>query len=732
MVLLDVDLQSYEVLILVSTGEVLTKDEALYGLHPVPPDGIVQTLHPDGGGPWKRHLNIMYNSQAETDAEIFAQFVRARGCQYIDGPHFFSNINAGNPRKIIEDFFYTRIDVPRIIYYVGHTINGDWFFSYRKEHGGKFIFDVLTPSYIKEVSRPCLLGRGGPMLILEAPNTQKWMDMKSKSYVCVACHGKDQKGIGGGFSKDGSPLTRFIIGAQPFCPPRTKMINLPLPYHCIGIPRFDVLWCSEIQKKEVSFNYRGTINPDHETDVIQALNELYLANITPEESYMMGVFEIILDKFHILVASRILQQFYHLITQEEKKLASDRIVECLRSCIDNRAVFNESARWNVLFHLRLPIPQDIWKQAFDNGANRDLIHRLSIFVGKDAVEQARKSIHESEGTGPHAISLLTRLWLGMGLPANLKEDTLNESDAAISLQIIAQKNPPPSKGYVQRLLIRFPDSTLVQMWGLRALKEYWDNGSETCALVGLSVLDRKVRLAAADCVLSVEKWPLEFVETTVMVLIKAFAGSVLEVLHPLSKLLFRQDVRNRGISIPWKLFLDGIFDIPRVVKQFSKTYKPEDDAIYMAKAFTLMQLYPVESGCIIFDHWKLMCEAVGRCHESIYPNPDKDPKEMTDVQCSLAALGEVTGKILIPLDQRKKKEVSIIESEETDEEGSESGKNNESGKEPSKQGSKAGSKKGEDDEENENNNDAKSSSSSEFHEPEPQNYDDEWSDISSI
>jgi len=693
------DLTHYEVLVIISAGESLTGAEAEYGGHQDPPIGDVHTMDPEGGGIWKRHLHGLYQAQALTDAELFCDFCTARKCKVLHGPCDYSSVNKSDHRDKLRDFLQHGQN-PKILYYVGHTLDENWYFSYRHEAEGAFINHVLDPAWFQGESRSLRSTYGGPLLIVEAPNSEKWIDDRSRSYTCIAAHERNKPSFGCGFLGTGSPLTRYICGLQPAVPPHCSILQFPITNYVLTLPRFDTLWTREDDATFVYNRSRGLMNPKSESQILDGIEEIHLADFPKEELYRKGVLEIIIDRLHHEASCAILEKMITLLTEEEKRVAVKNVIAHLKKLgeegkenltvveekrgeetlhstftpvIKKESGKKEGYLWRILYLLRLPIPYDVWFRSFTGGLNRDMVCRCSVLVSKEAVVLAREACDEE-------IGLLTRLWIHARLPRNLAPETLTAQDGVIAFQILAAKLDVPPEGFIQILLIRFPADKLVQLWGMKALKAHWIPGSEGCVLCALDVNNRNIRIAAIECINNAPLWPLQFAESTLMLLVHALKQEVLEAIDPIKTLLFRRDVREGGVKMNWKSFTVALLQVPKAQKKHHHLYPdPLICSQVLAKAFTAMQLYPAECGPLVWENWKEIRSALGDCQR------EKDEASVLlpcDAHKAMRSLGDTLALALMPhslhIEKRMKAEAErrrrLAEAEDSsDEEGDDTG-----------------------------------------------------------
>jgi len=146
--------------------------------------------------------------------------------------------------------------------------------------------------------------------------------------------------------------------------------------------------------------------------------------------------------------------------------------------------------------------------------------------------------------------------------------------------------------------------------------------------------------------MALPRWPLHLTESTLHLLVMAFKKEVLEAIRPIEKLLFRKDVRDEGIQMNWKIFIEGLIQLTHVQKKHSLLYPdPLLCEEIFTKAFTVMQLYPVECGPLVWETWKDLCNSVGYCERDV----DEDGVPLpSSAQSALRSFGDTIAQVIIP------------------------------------------------------------------------------------
>eukprot|EP00397_Hematodinium_sp_SG-2012_P018861 GEMP01019345.1.p1 GENE.GEMP01019345.1~~GEMP01019345.1.p1 ORF type:complete len:682 (+),score=172.81 GEMP01019345.1:25-2046(+) len=661
--MLAINLEKYDVFIFSSAGEVFTETEAEFAGNDPPPKDKVWAMGPEGEGWWQRPLYQMYVKQAEADAELFAQFCVARGCPTIWGPHNFSHANMHDPRTLLRRFLSSSLR-PKIVYYTGLTIgDGNWYFCYRQtadesipydstdyDEQCPVIYDQIGPAEFTSWARPCRDSEGPALVVCESANSQRWVEKPSGAFICVAAHKRCHAAVGGGFSGIGSPMTRYLCGlggditklSSPSLIPTDCIIKeLPLPF--FDTPRFDVLWARS-DAERVSDISRGTLSPLDPRSIADALLDVTDSGVPVDVIYLYGAFSL---------ACGLLREATARLVGEKDAIEQDTGTASPDGVVRDRVERPCSAR----------------------ASPRSQLARLSKMLDPESGGgRPRSTLRENECTMPPALTacsdaLLRELGKGCcgllacGAKCMDAEERVSAGHAMVAwVRAVADKGWDDVWEHAWEVLYLFkvpiPFKVWESAWTRRRTKRVTQCapyvGPKAVALVAMpeaaelsvdtldqsgahSILQRladgldvadiafiQVQIAACECITNVPAWPLEEVEATLLLLVTCFGRGLIEAMMPIEKLLFRQDVRKAVVAVNWKRFTDALEVVPLRMK------RPD----VLLTGFTMMALFPLETGPIVFSRWRGLCYLTAQF--------DKD----SGVQEGLITLGQTVAQVL--------------------------------------------------------------------------------------
>jgi len=456
--------------------------------------------------------------------------------------------------------------LPKLVYYTGLTIEGDWYFCYKKDDNVKY--DQISPEDVAAMCRPCAES-GFVLLACEGSNTASWTAPTAR-FVCVAAH--NGNAIGGGYGSLGSPLTRYLCGLESV--PVTALVQaLPLPN--LRIRRFDILWSRHDAERVARLN-RGTISPLNPVSICDALAEVIYIEFPPYFLYLYGAF-LLAERLLREVTARLerkVSQTQELQKHDAKDSLENEVLtledaplevfadigrrccsllalgvsilqnqrESIREAILAWILVIESesyenvweTAWELCAEFHFAIPYEVWARAWNNRRNA-FIQRCATFVGSDAEKLAADKTEAAEFLdGEHAVALCKRV--------SARKECVDAS-------------------FIVTLLLRFPDDREIQLHGLCALQTAKSIvEAERCVMTALAFPDKELRKKACECV---AKYPWSFpsCEGTLLLLVKCLSEGLVEAMKPMEKILFRTDVR-KGIRVNWKRMLDALQVVP--------------------------------------------------------------------------------------------------------------------------------------------------------------------------